>query len=136
MTHPPRTPQGSLPPNPLQLLAEAGLAPKKSWGQNFLRDEHVLASMAALAVAGADTVVELGAGLGALTYHLLGRGAQVVAVERDRELVPLLRRALAWAPASALEIVEADAARLDYGALAGRLGGPLTVAGIGRACAS
>ena len=117
------------PPKPQALLAQAGLAAKKSWGQNFLLDQRVLAAIAELAgAAPGRVIVELGAGLGALTYHLLARGAQVTAIERDREIAPLLAGALAWAGVR-LEIVEADAASLDYAALAARLGSPLTVTG-------
>ncbi len=116
------------PPDPRALLQQAGFGPKKSWGQNFLLDQRVLADIARLAgAAPGKTIVELGAGLGALTYHLLAAGARVVAVERDRELVPILRDVLRWA--DGLEILEADAARLDYAALRARLGVPLTVTG-------
>jgi 16S rRNA (adenine1518-N6/adenine1519-N6)-dimethyltransferase len=110
------------PPNTLALLRQAGLHAKKSWGQNFLLDQSVLADIARLAVAApGDLVVELGAGLGALTYHLLARGARLCAVERDRDIAPLLRQSFAWA--SDLEVLEADAGRLDYTSLAARLGG-------------
>ncbi len=116
------------PPNPRQLLAQAGMGAKKSWGQNFLLDQEVLAQMAEASGAGPEQpVVELGAGLGALTYHLLRLGGRVVAIERDRELAPLLRSALAWAPS--LDVREADAARLSYADLASELGGPLVVVG-------
>lgn len=110
------------------LLARSGLRAKKSWGQNFLCDDAVLADIAAATQAGPERpVVELGAGLGALTHHLLVRGGKVIAVERDREIVPVLRDNLA--AFAQLEIREANAATLDYEALARELGGPLTVAG-------
>src|SRR5262249_29772984 len=57
--------------DPRRVLARHGLAAKKSWGQNFLRDRAVLARIAAAAGAtGEDVVVEIGAGLGALTAAL------------------------------------------------------------------
>ena len=116
------------PPDVRALLAAAGLHAKKSWGQNFLLDASALADIARASGAGPEQpVVELGAGLGALTYHLVARGGRVLAVERDRELAPILRAALAWA--TRLEVREADAARLDYAALAQELGGPLAVTG-------
>jgi len=116
------------PPNPIALLKQAGLIAKPSWGQNFLLDQSILAETARLAVGEPPaTVLELGAGLGALTYHLLVAGARVIAIERDREIAPLLRQALAWS--AQLEVVEADAVRLDYGVYAARSGGPLAVAG-------
>ncbi|RYF11712.1 MAG: ribosomal RNA small subunit methyltransferase A, partial [Deltaproteobacteria bacterium] len=105
----------------------AQLRPKKSWGQNFLRDTHVHQRIAAAAgpLVG-QTVLELGAGLGALTGHLRQAGAQVIAVERDRELVPLLRQTFADEPR--LTVMEADAKGLDLAALAAAHG-PLRVFG-------
>jgi 16S rRNA (adenine1518-N6/adenine1519-N6)-dimethyltransferase len=117
------------PPRPRDILAQAGLTPKKSWGQSFLLDQRILADIAAYTEASrGQHVLELGAGLGALTYHLLARGARVTAVERDRELAPVLRQVLGWA-GERLEVLEADAVRLDYTELAVRVGGPLIVAG-------
>ena len=116
------------PPRARELLAASGLRPKKSWGQNFLTDQNMLAAIAREALDGdVEQVVELGAGLGALTYHLLAQEGQVLAIERDREIAPILRDALSWS--DALEVREADAAKLDYGALADELGSRLTVAG-------
>ncbi len=115
------------PPHPRRQLAAAGLRPKKSWGQSFLCDTNLLAAIAAdLGPIDERTVVELGAGLGGLTHQLLVRGARVVAVERDRELLPVLRQTLAWA--ERLELLEADAVALDYAALAATRG-PLLVTG-------
>ena len=100
---------------------------KKSWGQHFLRDQAVLRAIASATECGPDRpVLELGAGPGALTRELLARGGRVVAVERDRDLVPVLR---AECVSPYLEILEANALTLDYAALAQQLAGPLTVAG-------
>jgi 16S rRNA (adenine1518-N6/adenine1519-N6)-dimethyltransferase len=106
------------------LLRQASLHPKKSFGQNFLVAEHVVRSIARACVpdgeVGAARVVELGAGLGALTSLLAARARRVVAVERDRDLVPLLAAHLAPAVTrGALEIVEADAQTVDVAALLG-----------------
>ncbi len=102
-------------PSPRALLAKYGLRAKKSWGQNFLADEAILDAIAALAVPGpGERVLELGAGLGHLTARLLARGARVVAVERDRDMARVLRGELG----DRVELVEADAARLDYRRLA------------------
>ncbi|MFL5375472.1 MAG: 16S rRNA (adenine(1518)-N(6)/adenine(1519)-N(6))-dimethyltransferase RsmA [Myxococcales bacterium] len=108
---------------PAELLRAHGLRPKKEWGQNFLGDPRILDSLAALASVGsADTVVELGAGLGHLTRALLATGARVVAVERDRELAPILRAELPEA-----EVVEADAKSFDLSSVAA--GGKVVVCG-------
>lgn len=96
-----------------------GLRPKKSFGQNFLSDPRIAAAIAELATTPeGGTVVEIGAGLGALTDPLLARAARVVAVERDRDLCPILRDAFAEPIArGALDVLEADAASLDFAAL-------------------
>jgi 16S rRNA (adenine1518-N6/adenine1519-N6)-dimethyltransferase len=102
-------------PSPRALLEKYGLRAKKSWGQNFLGDDVILSDIARLAVpAAGDLVVELGAGLGHLTARLVARGARVVAVERDREMARVLRGELG----ERVAVLEADAARLDYGRVA------------------
>ena len=118
------------PPDPRALMAEFDLGAKKSFGQNFLRDQNMLHVIADAAKRRApnNVVVEIGAGLGALTYHLLAAGLRVIAIERDRDLVPILEREFAWA-GDRLTIREMDAAKLDYQALAEELGGPVTMAG-------
>ena len=106
-------------PSPRALLERYDLRAKKTWGQNFLGDPGVLNDIAALAApAAGETVVELGAGLGHLSARLLRRGARVVAVERDRDMVRVLRRELG----DRLMLLEADAARLDWPGLATRFG--------------
>lgn len=110
---------------PAELLRKHGLKPKKEWGQNFLGDERILASLAALArLQPGDWVVELGAGLGHFTRALAASGAHVVAVERDRELAPVLREEL-----SSVEIVEADAKSFDLEAIAVRAGRRVVLCG-------
>jgi 16S rRNA (adenine1518-N6/adenine1519-N6)-dimethyltransferase len=117
-------------PSPRALLDRYDLRAKKSWGQNFLGDEAVLDDIARLAAPHpGETVLELGAGLGHLTARLVARGARVIAVERDRDMARVLRGELG----DAITLLEADAARLDYGALAARYAGdrsaPLAVVG-------
>jgi 16S rRNA (adenine1518-N6/adenine1519-N6)-dimethyltransferase len=99
--------------DPRAVLRRTGLAPKRSFGQNFLVSPHVVAAIAD-ACAG-ENVIELGAGTGALTRELAKRAKRVVAVERDRDLVPVLREELA--EYSHVEIVEGDAAAIDPSAL-------------------
>jgi 16S rRNA (adenine1518-N6/adenine1519-N6)-dimethyltransferase len=102
-------------PSPRALLEKYDLRAKKSWGQNFLGDEAILDHIARLAAPRAgDRVVELGAGLGHLTARLLAHGADVIAVERDRDMARVLRGELG----DRLRLLEADAARVDYGEVA------------------
>lgn len=99
-----------------EMLRARGLAPKKRFGQNFLADAHAARTIAAAATTPeGGTVVEIGAGLGALTRPLLERAARVTAIEFDRDLVPILREELAAIIAAGrLEIVEGDAADVDW----------------------
>ena len=70
-----------------ELLARHGLAPRRALGQNFVVDPNTVRRIARLAGVGpGDRVVEIGAGLGALTVALVETGAAVTAVEVDRGL--------------------------------------------------
>lgn len=78
--------------HPKQILARYGLQAKKSLGQNFLHDDNILSDIvAAASVTPADHVLEIGAGLGALTRHLAQSTAQVIAFEIDQRFIPILR---------------------------------------------
>ena len=112
------------------LLRSAGLSPKKSFGQNFLIDPNVANAIAAACVHDDEknaTVVELGAGLGALTSLLAARASRVIAVERDRDLVPLLRESMKASPS--VEVVEGDAQSVDLAAAFGRATSPRVLCG-------
>lgn len=99
------------------LLARIGRHPSRALGQNFVADPNTVRKIADLAGVGpGDRVVEIGAGLGSLTLALAETGAEVVAVEIDRHLVPLLRENVE--PAG-VRVVEADAMTLDWPALLG-----------------
>ncbi|MGB1698620.1 MAG: 16S rRNA (adenine(1518)-N(6)/adenine(1519)-N(6))-dimethyltransferase RsmA [Nannocystaceae bacterium] len=98
---------------PGELLRKYGLSPRKSWGQNFLHDVHVHEEIVMAAGAGTgERVVEIGAGLGTLTMHLLAAGAEVWAIERDRDLCEVLRKELGSNPRFTL--FEANAITFDY----------------------
>lgn len=103
------------------LLDTWSLRPSRALGQNFVADANTVRRIVRLAGVGpADPVVEVGAGLGSLTLALVEAGAAVTAVEVDRHLIPVLRSELAD---RAVRIVEADALRLDWGALLAGDGG-------------
>jgi 16S rRNA (adenine1518-N6/adenine1519-N6)-dimethyltransferase len=97
-----------------------GLRPKRSFGQNFLVATPIAQAIAVACVRDAEVgrarVVEIGAGTGALTRLLAERARTVVAIERDRELVPLLGREVA---ASGVRVIEADAQSVDLAELLG-----------------
>lgn len=91
-------------------------APKKSFGQHFLADPRIAQAIARLATTPpGGTLLEIGPGQGALTRHLLERAGRVVAVERDRDLLPVLRETFATEIADGrLVLVEDDAATVDW----------------------
>jgi 16S rRNA (adenine1518-N6/adenine1519-N6)-dimethyltransferase len=69
---------------------------KKSLGQHFLHAPHYLALIADTAeLKEGECVLEIGPGDGALTQELLSRGANVVAVEKDHRLIPVLEEKFA-----------------------------------------
>jgi len=98
------------------LLAAHGLAPRRQLGQNFVADPNTVRRIARIAGVGpGDHVVEIGAGLGSLTLALAETGAEVLAVEVDRGLVPVLREVVA--PHPNVRVVEADAMLADWATL-------------------
>lgn len=100
------------------LAARHAIRPSKSLGQNFLVDPNLARAIAAEANVGpGDRVVEIGAGLGSLTVALAASGAEVLAVEFDRAIVPALMEVAAGDPG--IRVVAADAMRLDWTELLG-----------------
>jgi len=114
-------------PDVRDLLRKYELQPKRSFSQNFLIQPGAIAQIADAALAMGEQLVELGPGLGALTHALLERGATVVAVELDRDMVHVLREEFAdW---ERLEVRCGDAAELDLDAHSKACGSKLVVTG-------
>lgn len=110
------------------LLAAHHLSPSRALGQNFVADPNTVRRIARLAGVGpGDRVVEIGPGLGSLTLALAETGAAVVAVEADRHLIPVLGEVLA---ATSVQVVHADAMRLDWPGLLGGRDGWVLVANL------
>ncbi|HUE61408.1 MAG TPA: 16S rRNA (adenine(1518)-N(6)/adenine(1519)-N(6))-dimethyltransferase RsmA [Acidimicrobiales bacterium] len=99
-----------------ELLTRHGLRPSRALGQNFVADPNTVRRIARLAEVGAgDRVIEIGPGLGSLTLALAEAGADVVAVEADRYLVPALQEVVVEAGFSdSVRVVHGDAMRLDW----------------------
>ena len=98
------------------LLQRHHVVLKHRFGQNFLVDpvlRDVIADTAGSTYD--DDVVEVGAGAGTLTVALARRARRVVAVELDREMVPVLREVTRGLPG--VEVVEADILRFDMAAM-------------------
>jgi 16S rRNA (adenine1518-N6/adenine1519-N6)-dimethyltransferase len=90
--------------------------PKRSLGQNFLRDASVSQRVVeALDLEPGELVIEIGPGHGALTDRLVESGARVTAIEFDRELAPMLDRR--FAGISNFSVIEADALHVDFASL-------------------
>lgn len=88
-------------------LQSLELRPTRGMGQNFLVDSHVLMTIVeAAAIEPSDVVLEIGPGLGVLTWELVERAAQVVAVELDKRLAARLQQEFAAQPR--LRIVQGD----------------------------
>jgi len=98
-----------------------GIRPTKSLGQNFLIDPNLARAIAAEAGVGpGDRVVEVGAGLGSLTMALAATGAEVLAIEFDRALIPALTEVVGRA--ENVRILHADATKLDWASALGEAG--------------
>ncbi len=96
-----------------ELLERFGLAPRRSLGQNFVVEPETVRRIATLAaVSSDDYVVEIGAGLGALTMALAETGTNVTAVEIDAGLLAVLRENTARC--HNVRVVQEDAMQLDW----------------------
>lgn len=99
-----------------ELLARHGLRAEKRFGQNFLIDGNVLASIVAAAhPAPADTVLEVGPGLGVLTRALAATGARILGLELDARLLPVLQETVG--ELENVTVVPGDALEYDLAAL-------------------
>lgn len=97
------------------MRSSAGKA-KKALGQNFLYDENYIAKIvAAVQASPDDTIIEIGPGRGALTEKLVDSGADVIAIELDRDLIGPLRIKFANRPN--FRVIEQDALTVDLGRL-------------------
>jgi len=102
------------------------VAPKKSLGQNFLRDENIARKIVEhLGLQRDDIVVEIGPGQGALTKHLIATGAEAIAIEIDERAVAMLKETFG----STIAIISSDVLVVDLGELREKYGRPLHVVG-------
>ncbi|MEK7172062.1 MAG: 16S rRNA (adenine(1518)-N(6)/adenine(1519)-N(6))-dimethyltransferase RsmA [Patescibacteria group bacterium] len=88
--------------------------PKKSLGQNFLTNPHIVEKIIETAsLMGGETVVEIGPGFGILTEELLKRAKKVIAIEKDARLFEILREKFKdQIDSGKLELIHADALRI------------------------
>ena len=102
-----------------ELLKRHGLRLERGLGQHFLVDDDLLHQIARATGADAQSeIVEIGAGVGNLSYMLALSGAHVRAIELDRRFEPIHRETVLTddAVASRLEFIYADALEFDFAA--------------------
>ena len=89
------------------------MKPRKRFGQHFLQDTHVVEKMIRfIQPARTDQLVEIGPGLGALTFVLLPMLDKLEVIELDRDLIPLLQQSSQ--AFGQLQIYQADALSFDF----------------------
>ncbi len=86
---------------------------KKSFGQNFLVDQNYVGKIiSALNPQKEETIIEIGAGRGALTEKLVESGANVIAIELERNMISVLKEK--FAESENFQLIEDDALKIDY----------------------
>ena len=101
--------------SPRILLKAWNMRPKKALGQNFLMNEALAQTIVTrAALTPQDEVVEIGAGLGAITIPAARRAARLIAVEKDPRLLDLLRTELAVQRLTNVELVNRDILDVNY----------------------
>lgn len=90
---------------------------QKKFGQNFLIDEHVIDKILRAAdITKEDVVLEIGPGFGTMTQYMAERAREVIAIEIDKSLIPILHETLA--DYSNVTIINEDILKVDLNALA------------------
>jgi 16S rRNA (adenine1518-N6/adenine1519-N6)-dimethyltransferase len=97
-----------IPPlNAAWLLKKYGLRVDKRLGQNYLQDANALEKIIEAAeIQKTDTVLEIGPGLGSLTCYLAASAQQIIAVELDLKLIPVLQTILK--PYANVRLIQGD----------------------------
>ena len=84
-----------IPQNTIAVLQKYNFIFQKKFGQNFLIDSHVLEKIVdAAQITHEDCVLEIGPGIGTMTQYLAESAREVVAVEIDKALIPILQDTL------------------------------------------
>jgi 16S rRNA (adenine1518-N6/adenine1519-N6)-dimethyltransferase len=116
--------------SPRILLAAHNIRPKKQMGQNFIVDPGFTEKIVKLAeILPEDIILEIGAGLGALTIPLARRAQKVFAVEKDRQIIPILNLEILVSGLTNISIIEKDILSVDVKALVEDMGGKIVVMG-------
>ena len=106
-----------IPQNTIEVLQKYHFNFQKKFGQNFLIDTHVLEKIIASAgVTREDFVLEIGPGIGTMTQYLCESAREVVAVEIDQNLIPILQDTLS--AYDNVTVINEDILKLDIAKLA------------------
>jgi 16S rRNA (adenine1518-N6/adenine1519-N6)-dimethyltransferase len=104
--------------SPRALLSAHNIRPKKHFGQNFLADPNIAGMIVERSeILPDDVVLEIGAGLGALTIPVALKARKVFAIEKDRHIIGILRVEMIANRLSNVEIIEKDFLKLDLKAM-------------------
>ena len=105
------------PQNTIEILQKYQFSFQKKFGQNFLIDTHVLDKIIRAAeITKEDMVLEIGPGIGTMTQYLAEAAGKVIAVEIDRNLIPILSETLSMY--DNVRIINEDVLKLDIRKLA------------------
>ena len=105
------------PKNTIEIIQKYEFMFQKKFGQNFLIDTHVLEKIiSAAGITKNDCVLEIGPGIGTMTQYLAENAGHAVAVEIDRNLIPILKETLA--DYDNVTVINEDILRVDIKALA------------------
>ena len=100
------------PQNTIEILQKYQFTFQKKFGQNFLIDTHVLDKIIRAADIGKeDMVLEIGPGIGTMTQYLAEAAGKVIAVEIDKNLIPILSDTLSGY--ENVQIINEDVLKLD-----------------------
>ena len=105
------------PSNTIEVLKKYGFRFQKRYGQNFLIDSHILEKIIEAAeITKEDMVLEIGPGIGTMTQYLAEHAREVVAVEIDKTLIPILEDTLS--AYDNVTVINEDILKVDIEALA------------------
>lgn len=105
------------PTNTIEILKKYQFNFQKRYGQNFLIDSHILEKIIEAAeVTKDDCILEIGPGIGTMTQYLAEHAREVIAVEIDKSLIPILEDTLS--PYDNVTVINEDILKVDIAALA------------------
>lgn len=104
------------PTNTIAVLQKYNFNFQKKFGQNFLIDEHILNKIITDAdITKDDCVLEIGPGIGTMTQYLAENARQVIAVEIDKALIPILKDTLS--EYDNVEVINEDILKVDINSI-------------------